>query len=139
MSYLDTKQALISKLLSTSITGITSADIQYENSDFNPIGKDKYIGCYFIPATSDTTGKEAGAPQEQRGIFQITIYIKANSGNYSNDQLQIVDDILAGFAYNSSAEYNGRTVRILESSVNSGANNGAWYKRDVSIDYLIII
>lgn len=138
MSYLDTKQALITKLLATSITGITTADIAFENNSFNPKGKTKYIGAYFIPATSETTGKELSAPQEQRGIFQVTVYIKLNGGTYINEQLQIIDDLLTGFAYSSTAAYNGKTVKILESTVNSGSENEAWYKRDVSINYLII-
>ena len=139
MSYLDTKQALITKLIATSITGITSADIAYENNDFDPAGKAKYIAAYFIPATSDTTGKESGALQEQRGIFQVTVFIRLNSGNYDNDQLQIIDDILAGFQYNSVTVYNAQTVCILESTVNSGSENESWFKRDISIDYLTII
>ena len=138
MSYLDTKQALITKLIATSITGITSADIAFENNDFDPTGKSKYIAAYFIPATSDSTGKELNAGQEQRGIFQVTVFIKLNSGNYDNDQLQIIDDILAGFQYSSETVYNAQTVQILESTVNSGSENESWFKRDVSIDYLTI-
>ena len=138
MSYLDTKQALITKLLSTPITGIGSFDIAFENNDFDPTSKSKYIAAYFIPATSESTGKELAAIQEQRGIFQVTVFIKLNSGNYDNDQLQIIDDILAGFQYNSVAVYNAQTVQILESTVNSGSENESWFKRDVSIDYLTI-
>ena len=138
MSYLDTKQALITQLLATPITGITSTDIAFENNDFDPTSKSKYIAAYFIPATSDSTGKELNAGQEQRGIFQVTVFIKLNGGNYDNDQLQIIDDILAGFQYSSQSVYNAQTVQILESTVNSGSENESWFKRDVSIDYLTI-
>ena len=136
MSYLDTKQALIQKLSGTVITGITAADIAYENNDFDPTGKAKYIAAYFIPATSDIMGKTSASGDEQRGIFQVTVFIKLNSGAYDNDQLQIVDDILSGFVYNSTDVYNGQTVQILESTVNAGSENEAWFKRDVSINYL---
>ena len=139
MSFLDTKQALLTKLLATTITGITAADISYENGDFDPKGKDKFIAAYFIPATSDTTGKQLGAIQTHRGIFQVSVFVRLNSNAYDNEQLQIVDDILTGFQYNSVAVYNGQTTNILESSVNSGSENDAWFKRDVSIDYLTII
>lgn len=139
MSYLDTRQALIQKLINTSITGITSNDISYENSDFNPKGKSKFIAGYFIPATSETTGKEIAAIQEKRGIFQVSVYVKLNGGNYDITQLQIVDDILSGFVYGSEAVYNGQTISILESAVNSGSENESWFKRDVSINYLTII
>jgi len=136
MSYLDTKQALITKLIATSITGITSADIAFENNDFDPTGKSKYIAAYFIPATSDSMGKTINSGDDHRGIFQVTVFIKLNNGNYDNDQLQIIDDILAGFIYNDKAVYNGKTVHIKDSNVNSGSENESWFKRDISINYL---
>ena len=139
MSYLDTRQALIQKLIDTSITGITSADISYENSGFNPNGKSKFIAGYFIPATSETTGKELAAIQERRGVFQVSVYVKLDSGQSDITQLQIVDSILSGFVYGSEAVYNGQTVSILESTINSGSENESWFKRDVSINYLTII
>ena len=136
MSYLDTKQALIQRLNSTVMTGITAADIAYENNTFDPTGKSKYIAAYFIPATSDIMGKTSSSSNEQRGIFQITVFIKLNSGFYDNDQLQIVDDILSGFGYNAVEVYNSQSVQILESTVNAGSENESWFKRDVSINYL---
>lgn len=139
MSYFDTRQALIQRLINTSITGITAADISYENSDFDPKGKSKFIAGYFIPATSETTGKELAAIQERRGIFQISVYVKLDSGQSDTAQLQMIDDILSGFAYGSAEVYNGQTINILESTVNSGSENEAWFKRDVSINYLTII
>ena len=139
MSYFDTRQALIQRLINTSITGITAADISYENSDFDPKGKSKFISGYFIPATSETTGKELAAIQERRGIFQISVYVKLDSGQSDTAQLQMIDDILSGFAYGSVEVYNGQTINILESTVNSGSENEAWFKRDISINYLTII
>ena len=139
MSYFDTRQALIQRLINTSITGITAAEISYENSDFDPKGKSKFIAAYFIPATSETTGKELAAIQERRGIFQISVYVKLDSGQSDTAQLQMIDDILSGFAYGSVEVYNGQTINILESTVNSGSENEAWFKRDVSITYLTII
>lgn len=136
MSYLDTKQALIQKLIGASITGITSSDIAYENSDFDPTGKSKYIAAYFIPATSDAMSKSTVSSDDQRGVLQVSIYIKLNSGLYDNEQLQIVDDLLAGFVYNSTAVYNTQTVQILDSTVNAGSENESWFKRDISINYL---
>jgi len=136
MSYLDTKQALIQKLSGVVITGITADDISYENSGFDPTGKAQFLAAYFIPATSDIMGKTSTSGDEQRGIFQITVFVRLNSGVYANQQLQIVDDILSGFVYNSTDVYNGQTVQILESTVNGGSENEAWFKRDVSINYL---
>ena len=136
MSYLDTKQALIQRLINTTITGISAADISYENNDFDPSDKDQFIAAYFIPATSGIMGKTSASGDDQRGIFQVTVFIKLNAGTYDNTQLQMVDDILTGFVYNDAQTYNGQTVQILESQVNAGTNNDAWFKRDISINYL---
>ena len=136
MSYLDTKQALIQKLIATTITGITAADISYENNDFDPSGKSKFVAGYFIPATSEILGKTGASGNDDRGIFQVSVYVKLNGGTYDNDQLQIVDDILSGFLYNTTTVYNSQTVQILESTLNAGTENESWFKRDISINYL---
>ena len=136
MSYYNAKQALLQQLSSITITGIASADIAYENSNFNPIGKSKFISTTFIPAASAITGKTQASSNEQRGIFQVSVFVKLNSGEYDNTQLQIVDSIITGFVYNTVAVYNGQTVQILDSTVNSGSENESWFKRDISINYL---
>ena len=136
MSYLKTKQALITQLLATPITGITSADIAFENNDFNPTGKSLWLACYFIPATSETLGKTTASSDEQRGIFQVSVFVALNSINYDNAQLTAIDEILSGFLYNTNIVYNVQKVDILTSEVNNGSQSEAWYQRDISINYL---
>ena len=136
MSYLDTKQALITRLLATSITGITSDDIAFENNNFNPTNKTLWLAAYFIPATSEAMGKAAIDRDERRGIFQVSVFVALNSDNYDNAQLIAVDEILSGFQYNSSTVYNAQQVDILESSINSAGDNESWFRRDISINYL---
>jgi hypothetical protein len=136
MSYYDTKQALITRLLGASITGISIADITYENSMFDPANKSKYISASFIPATSEMMGKSPSSGNDDRGIFQVGVFVKLNGGSYDNDQLQIVDSILSAFIYNTVTVYNGQSVQILESTVNNGVDDDSWFKRDVSINYL---
>ena len=136
MSYLKTKQALITQLLATPISGLTSADIAFENKNFNPIGKALWLAAYFIPATSDSLGKTLSSSDEQRGIFQVSVFVAVNSENYDNAQLTAIDEILSGFRYSTSTVYNDTTVDILESTVNNGTENESWFKRDISINYL---
>ena len=136
MSYLKTKQALITQLLATPITGITGADIAFENKDFDPVGKALWLACYFIPATSDSLGKTLSSSDEQRGIFQVSVFVAMNSGNYDNVQFNAIDEILAGFRYSTATVYNDTTVDILESTVNNGTENEAFFRRDISISYL---
>lgn len=133
MSYLNTKQALIQQLLTS---GISSTDIAFENKRFDPANKPYWLACYFIPVLTDTTGKTLASSDEQRGIFQVSVFTELNSVNYDNDQLATIDTILGVFQSGTSATYITQTVDILESTVNNGTENESWFKRDISINYL---
>ena len=132
MSYLDTKQALVQQLLTVG----SADDIAFENKKFVPDGKDLWYSAFFIPATTDMMGKTPTSSDEQRGIFQVSVFIDINDNNYDNSQLSAIDLILSGFKYNTSIVYNSQKVDILDSTVNDGLEDSAWYKRDISINYL---
>ncbi len=136
MSYFNTKQALITQLLGASIPNITSSDIAFENQDFDPANKSLWLACYFIPATADSMGKTSASSDEQRGVFQVSVFTSLNNKDYDNTQLQTIDSILSAFQYNSGTVYNTQKVDILESTVNNGTENESWFKRDISINYL---
>ena len=136
MSYHDTRQALVTQLTNATIANISANDIATENSDFDPAGKELWIAFYFIPATSDMMGKTPASSDEQRGVFQVSVFTALNSGNYDLKQLQTIDSILSAFQYNSGTVYNNQKVDILESTVNNGTENESWFKRDISISYL---
>tara|TARA_R110002020_G_scaffold270751_1_gene486006 strand:- start:6128 stop:6553 length:426 start_codon:yes stop_codon:yes gene_type:complete len=136
MSYYNTKQALITQLLGASIPNITSNDIAFENKDFDPKNKSLWLAVYFIPATTDMMGKTSTSSDEQRGVFQVSVFVSLNNDDYDNTQLQTIDSILSAFQYNSKTVYNTQTVDILESTVNNGTENESWFKRDISINYL---
>ena len=133
MSYLDTKQALIQQLLTASINSI---DIAFENKNFDPNGKSLWYAAYFIPATTDMMGKTQTSSDEQRGIFQVSVFVKLNSTTFDNDQLSAIDSILSVFKYNTETVYNTQTVSILSSTVNNGVETESWFQRDISINYL---
>jgi len=134
MSYLDTKQALIKKLIDSAIVPV--GDIAFENDNFDPKGKGLYLAAYFIPASTDMMGKTSTSKDEQRGIFQVSVFANLNSGEYDNEQLQKIDEVISEFSYNSSVVYNNQKVDILSTTVNSGVTLDAWFKRDISINYL---
>jgi len=136
MSYYNTKQALLTQLLGASIPNITSSDIMFENKDFDPKGKSLWLACYFIPATSEMMGKSTTSSNEDRGVWQISVFVSLNNDNYDNIQLQTVDSVLSVFQYNSQTVYNSQAVDILDSTVNNGTENESWFKRDISINYL---
>ena len=134
MSYLDTKQALIQQLLTAS--GITNADIAFENKKFDPANKSFWLAAYFMPATTDILGKTPASGDEQRGVFQVSVFTELNSTNFDNDQLEKVDTVLSAFQFGTSTVYNGQQVDILSSTVNNGTENESWFKRDISVNYL---
>lgn len=142
MSYYKTKQALITQLLAASIPNIVmpsagvTGDLAIENQDFDPSGKSVWLSCYFIPATSGIMGKTSTSRNEDRGIFQVSVFVALNSNDYDNTQLQTIDSVLSAFQYNSFTVYNDQKVSILDSTVNNGTENESWFKRDLSINYL---
>lgn len=134
MSYLDTKQALIQQLLTAS--GITNADIAFENKKFDPANKSFWLAAYFMPATTGILGKTSVSGDEQRGVFQVSVFTELNSTNFDNDQLTKIDTVLSAFQFGTSTVYNGQQVDILSSTVNNGTENESWFKRDISVNYL---
>lgn len=136
MSYFKTKQALLTQLLGASIPNITSDDIAFENKDFDPACKDLWLACFFIPATTESTGKTFESSDEGRGIWQISVFVSLNNQSYDNVQLQTIDALRSAFYYGSSTVYNSQKVDILDSTVNNGIENESWFKRDLSINYL---
>lgn len=134
MSYLDTKQALVKQLTDAAI--VPNSSIAFENKKFDPKNKALWLAAYFIPATEDSMGKTSESSDEQRGIFQVSVFVKKNSKDFDNLQLSTIDTIKSTFSYNSSSVYNGQQVDILEATINNGTENESWYKRDVSINYL---
>jgi hypothetical protein len=134
MSLLDTKQALIKKLTDAAV--VPNSSIAFENKTFDPKNKAKWLAVYFIPASEESTGKSLASGNEQRGIFQVSVFVKKNSKDFDNTQLTLVDAIKSAFQYSTSSVYNGQQIDILESTVNQGTENESWFKRDVSINYL---
>jgi hypothetical protein len=132
MSYLKVKKALLTQLL----TAVSTNDLALENKKFNPSNKSLWYAAYFLPTSTDSMGKTSASSDEQRGIFQVSVFIDINRFDYDYSQLQAIDNILAAFTYNTSLVYNGQKVDILNSDVNSGSESEAWYQRDISINYL---
>ncbi|MCP4493124.1 MAG: hypothetical protein GY820_38370 [Gammaproteobacteria bacterium] len=134
MSFFDTRQALLTKLITSAI--VVEDNIAYENKSFNPSGKSLWLSCNFIPATNDMMGKSSASRNEQRGIFQISVFVKKNSENFDNDQLSMVDSLLTEFFYGSQASSSSQIVDILDTTVTEGRESESWFQRDLSVNYL---
>jgi hypothetical protein len=132
MSFLDTRNALVTQLL----TLISVDDTALENDVFKDTNKDVWYAMAFIPASVESTGKTLASSDEDRGIFQVSVMVQINSGNKDLLQLEAVDALRSGFLYSTSLVYNGQQVDILKFEPNEGSEDDAWYKRDISINYL---
>ena len=136
MSYLDTKQALLTQLINNLPAGLTTADVAFENKNFNPANKALWLAAYFIPATSEAIGKSSVSSNEDRGVFQVSVFASLNNDDYDNTQLQAIDQLRVSFKYNTQMVYTTQTVQTLDSTVNNGTENESFFKRDISINYL---
>ena len=137
---LGTYDTLVSHLLSLTLTGITSSDIAWDNSDFDPSGKTAWLDTFYIPADIDITSKGTAGAQ-QSGLFQVSVYVPANDSTggvkqYARRQMQIMGEVLSGFATNTQTSYNSVTVSILDSTVQPARKSGGWYVRDITINYI---
>ncbi len=134
MSLKDTRNAFVSKIITA-----TALPVAYENAGFDPSNLDSWLAVYLIPATTGSLGKTIGSGDDHYGIFQISVYVKAdNKTAYDSVQLDIIDDLTTAFYYGSVLISNTQEVHILESTVNEGSRNGAWFKRDISVNYFTI-
>ena len=106
--------------------------IAYENSGFDPVGLDAWVDIQFTPATSEAMGKQQDSNDDERGIFQISVFVKSNADDYDNQQWAIILGFKSIFF--NSAVIGG--VEIKEVTTNSGYPVGSWYKRDISINYI---
>jgi len=136
MSQLDTKQAFLSHLLDNLPAGVTSGDVAFENKRFDPSGKDLWLAAYYIPATSDMMGKSANDADEDRGLYQVSVFVPLNSEGYDKVQLQAIDELKSAFRYNTELVYNDQVVSVLDSETNAGVESESWFQRDLTINFL---
>jgi hypothetical protein len=127
MNQLDIRNALLQAVIDNKTVPLAN-----ENSGFKPIGLDSYISTHFIPATSEPMGKLQASNDDDRGIFQISVFVKLNADDYDNEQIQIIDAFKTVFF--NSAVIGG--VFINEVTTNGGYPVESWYKRDISINYM---
>ena len=136
MSQLNTKQAFISHLINNLPTGVTVNDVAFENKKFKPKNKDLWLAAYYIPATSDMMGKSTTDRDEERGLYQVSVFVPLNSDNYDNVQLRAIDELKSAFSYNTELVYNDQIVSVLDSETNAGVESESWFQRDLTINFL---
>lgn len=103
----------------------------YENKGFNPEGRAQFFAQYFNPVDSITCGKTKASSDNETGIFKVAVFVSVNSDTFDNEQLTLIQQIKTIF-------YNGATidnVNINEVTIDNPIVDGAFYRRDVNINY----
>tara|TARA_R110000851_G_scaffold57249_1_gene133442 strand:+ start:41 stop:469 length:429 start_codon:yes stop_codon:yes gene_type:complete len=136
MSYLNTRQALVTQFLATTVAGLNVADIATDNEFFDPTDKSLWVMLTVIPASSNAMGKATTDKNEDRGILQVSVFIPVNFKDRSILSATAVDEIRSGFQFNSYTVYNEQQVSIQDINVNQGRVTESWFQTDISINYL---
>ena len=95
MSYFETKRAMTTQLLNNLPSGVTSNYVAFENYKFDPANKSLWLAAYFIPASTENMGKTDASGDEQRGIFQISVFVALNSNDFDKAQLEAIDELIS--------------------------------------------
>lgn len=122
MSQLHIRDTLI------SLVQAVGYPVAYENSDFSPEGHQAWLAVHFMPTTSESLSTSA---DDERGVFQVSVFTKRNSGNFDTEQLRIIDELKRVFYTGANSD----GVTILDVSTNAGQPSNGWYQRDLSIEY----
>jgi len=138
MSDFKTLGALRNILSSATITNITDNDISFLDPPvaFDPSSKQIWINEDFLPASSSPLGKTIASSDENRGIYELTVYVPLFLGDYGESLSRAVDEIKAAFYYSKSLTYNQQKVDILSATAQGLTSNDAWSRRVISINYL---
>ena len=136
MSELDITQALITKFMTVPVTGLTNDDIDTDLGVFKTAGKSIFVKLINVMATSTAMGKSSLDKNSEAGFLQVSVFIPMSTVYRRIVMSTAVDEIRAGFQFNSPTTYNGQKVTILNSTVNQGRETEAWFQRDITINYL---
>ena len=135
--------ALITRLTSSTITYVDPlTDISFDNSDFNPKGKEAWLSCDFIPverftATKDQTG------MTDTGFFQVTIYVPLNDKTggikqYNMRALEVMESLLSAFADNTTLTFINTNLFICGAEFAAPLISESWYSVPLTINYMRI-
>lgn len=133
MSYVNIFSALRTKLESADL-GFLILD---ENKSQNTKNIDTYLADFILPVTTESMMKEAEGSREENGIYQISIFTRADIGR--GKIFGIADSIKNVFKYDDEYVFSGTTVQVQESTANQGRNDNGRFVVDVSINWFSYI
>ena len=124
--------------LNEALESAVSVPIAYENNQFEPSSAIAFIAPFYLPETSEGLGKTFASSDEERGTYQVSVFIQSNALNssglsvFDTLQLEIIDQVKAVF-YTHAFVGN---VYIESAEVGAGSVEDGWFKRDVSINWI---
>lgn len=136
---IDIYNALIQRLTTSSISYIGLDDIAYDNSDFDPSGKDAWISTNFIFVERSNSSKTL-LSAEDTGLFQVDAFVPINdetdnTKRYNKRAIEIVSDLLDAFPQFDTLSFNGTKVEIEESTFAAPLISESWYQIPVTINF----
>lgn len=132
MSDLNIRRALASTLVNA---GIPLDRISFENTSFDPTGKDYYVAFYFFPTEEAAMGKLQTDSVDQSGFVQVSVFVKMNLGDYGTLYYQTIDTLKSAFLSGLETSYNGQVVEIQDSTNINPTESESWYQGGLTINY----
>ena len=110
--------------------------VAWENIEYEPVQGTPYLRPTFLPA--ETFGATIGATgtDNQSGIYQIDVFVKAGQGHGA--AVILADSIADHFKPVTELVYNGRLVRCMSVSILRGRSDNGWYQVPIEIRYLAL-
>lgn len=136
----DIYSALITKLTGATIAHIDpTADIAYDNADYDPTGKDAWLATNFIFVERSTTTKDAIGLTDT-GIFQIDVFVPLNDSTagikqYNMRANDIASDVMSAFTQNTELTFNTAKVYINNTTFAAPLQSESWYHIPLSINF----
>lgn len=134
-TYQEIHSALVQSLMDLNASKLGNVQIAHEGQFFDPskTNVNKFIDESFLFDEQISLSKDT--LDEVRGIYQLTVYQRANSG--LNDIIETVDAIIDNYKHNNSYTSGQSKVVIVNSGRAGGVTGNGWYSIPVSIFFKV--
>lgn len=126
----------INTALSVRLKEIQVSDeppIAYENAEYIPVEGELYLRESFIPNIKDSVGISHSDSDDYEGIYQVSVMTGRGDRRFNaQEQARLIS---VHFPRGAEYTFNGITVKITNSRIESGIIENAWYQTPVSINW----
>lgn len=106
--------------------------VAWPNAPFTP-GKDPYFRAFFLPGEPNAAGIGTAAMNEQRGVFQVSVYVPAGTGTKSLKTL--CDAVEAHFKRGTDFIYGSVKITVTKAFRGPLLQEPDWASRPVSVAF----